>query len=89
MSIDNGLTSGPLLAVEQLIALGADVAVTISQQRTHSWGLQDAPCKLSPHGGEAFWTGKMTNLCLMNAAPEAVYGSLFNLIHLAVCHPDK
>ena len=74
--------------MEQLIALGADVAVTVSQKQTEHWGLEDAPCRLSQHGAQSFWDGKLANLYLNSAAAEASYGSLFNLIHLAVCHPD-
>ena len=71
-------------AVEELIALGADVNVTISQQRMQRWSAQDAPCKLSQRGGESFWQFKMTNLCLLQTAPEAGRGSVLGLIHLAV-----
>ena len=73
-----------LPAVEELIALGADVDVTISQQRMQRWTAQDAPCKLSQRGGESFWMFKMHNLCLLQMSPEAARGSLLGLIHLAV-----
>ena len=75
--------------MEQLIALGADVTVTVSQQHAQRWAFQDAPCKLSQHGAEAFWTDKMMNLCLMQTSPEAVRSSLFHLIHLAVRRPNQ
>lgn len=71
-------------AVEQLIALGADIGVIKGQKSMLEWVLQDAPCKLSPHGAESLWMSKMSNLCLMQTAPEAVHDSLFGLIHLAV-----
>ncbi len=77
-----------LLAVEQLIALGADVKVTFSQQHAYKWTPQDAPCRLSQRGGESFWDFKMRNLCLMQTAPESIRDTLFGLIHLAVSlHP--
>ena len=76
-------------AVEELIALGADVGVTISQQRAEAWSPGDAPCKLSQNGAENFWDCKMRSLCLPQLAPEAVRDSLFGIIHLAVSdrHP--
>ena len=69
--------------------MGADVAVTVSQNRTETWGLHFAPCKPSPRGAESFWKGKMAILGFMQAATEATRGSLFNLIHLAVSYPDS
>jgi hypothetical protein len=71
-------------AVEQLIALGADVGVTLEQWRMFEWGPQSAPCKLSMHAAETLWRAKINNLYLMQAAAEHVYDSLFGLIHLAV-----
>lgn len=72
-------------AVEQLIALGADIRVIKNQHSMFKWVPQGAPCKLSQHGAESLWRAKMHNLCLMQAATEAVRDSLFELIHLAVC----
>ncbi|CAL5221738.1 g3987 [Coccomyxa viridis] len=71
-------------AVEELIALGADVNITISQERIEKWNAEMAPCKLSQRGGESFWQFKMNNLCLLVTAPEAGRGSILELIHLAV-----
>ena len=78
-------------AVEQLIALGADIRVIKDQHSMFEWEAEGAPCRLSQLGAESFWMDKMNNLCLMQAAREAVFDSLFELIHLAVrweclCH---
>ena len=73
-------------AVGDLIARGADVEVTLSQQRMDEWATMDAPCKLSQHKAWGFWALKMLCLCGLRAAPEAIDASLFGLIHLAVRH---
>ena len=70
-------------AVEELIALGADVAVTVGQQHLEKGLLPDL--------GPDFWELKRQNLLTVHKAYEAVYNSLYGLIHLAVsiqysCH---
>ena len=72
-------------AVEELIGLGADVGVTISQQLVGKWKKEGVPCKLGK-GAWMLWMLKMNNLCRLRMAPEAVQDSLFGLIHLAVRH---
>ena len=71
-------------AVEQLIALGADIRVIKNQHSMFKWEAEGAPCRLSQLGAESFWLAKMNNLCIIQAATEAVRDSLFELIHLAV-----
>ncbi|CAL5227175.1 g10089 [Coccomyxa viridis] len=63
-------------AVEELIALGADVAVTVGQQHLEKGLLPDL--------GPDFWELKRQNLLTVHKAYEAVYNSLYGLIHLAV-----
>ena len=52
-----------LPAVEELIALGADVNVTESEQRTEIWTPPDLSCKLSQLGAQQFWQRKIVNMC--------------------------
>ena len=72
--------------MEELIARGANVEVTLSQQRMAQWTLEDTPCTLSLYSAAKLWHMKMHNLCIMQLAPEAVHTSHFGLIHLAVRH---
>ena len=58
--------------------------VTVSHQQMQRWTGEDATTKLSQRGPESFWMHKMMNLVLLQTAPEAVNGSIFGLIHLAV-----
>ena len=73
-------------AVEALIALGADVNITICQQRVEKWEMNDVPCNLTQRRTRGFWKAKMENIVLLRLTPEAVQDSIFGLIHLAVSH---
>ena len=71
-------------AVEELIALGASVEVTLSQQRMGAWAPDDAPCKLSEHVAKPLWKLKMGKYVRLQFGPAASVDSIFRLIHLAV-----
>lgn len=75
-------------AVEELVALGASVEVTLSQQRMGSWALDKAPCKLSERLAKPFWKSKMMNLSLLRIGSAAIVDSILGLIHLAVRHKE-
>ena len=72
--------------MEELIALGASVEVTLSQQCMGAWAPDDAPCKLSHSLGKPFWESKMRNLGMLRFCPAAIVDSMLGLIHLAVRH---
>lgn len=74
--------------MEELIALGANVDVTLSEPRMLTWHRQAAPCKLTQHGATPFWQEKMNNLVHLPMGMEASQDSLFGLIHLAVRHKN-
>lgn len=72
--------------MEQLISLGADVKVTLRQEDTLAWPLKEMPypCVLSERG-KYHWVAKVKHLGMLQTRSEALSGSTFNLIHLAVC----
>ena len=73
-------------AVEQLIALGADIGGDKRGSGACLSGRsRDAPMQAVPRMAQSpLWMSKMSYLCHIQAAPEAVHDSLFGLIHLAV-----
>ena len=48
-------------AVEDLIALGAKVDVTLSQQHMTEWTNEDVSSKFTQRGAKIFWEMKMDN----------------------------
>ena len=77
-----------LSAVEELIALGANVDVTLSEERMSAWKKEDAPCKLTQLGAAPFWRERLHNVTHLRTGMEASKDSLFTLIHLAVSHKN-
>ena len=71
-------------AVEELIALGADVNVTLSQPCMEKWVNGGTHYKLAQGRVRDLWHSKMENLRVLRLTPEANQDSLFGLIHLAV-----
>lgn len=71
-------------AVQELIAQGADTAVTVSQQRSEQWSSDIVPCKDPPNRVRALWDNKTKFVCAAQIAVESVRNSLYGLLHLAV-----
>ncbi len=73
--------------MEELIALGADADVKLSQQHMGKWREgEDAPCYLGAERSAKFnfWRLKMGFFSFQRNAPEATQDSIYGLIHIAV-----
>ena len=74
-----------LPAVEQLISLGADVKVKLTQEDSNMWQSDCVPfpCMLSESGKRHF-EAKAKHLSVLQSRIEVVNGIALSLIHLAV-----
>ncbi len=70
--------------MEELIALGVDVNITVSQRHAEQWTPQDAPCRLAHDRVRKLWGQKIRTVCMAQMALDPVRDSLYGLIHLAV-----
>ena len=74
--------------MEQLILLGADVKVALSQDDALKWPAKRVPypCVLSERG-RTHWLAKVKRLGMLQTRAEALSDATFSLLHLAV-HPS-